>query len=226
MTRNLFFPAVLFTTFFTASAFAGSPTIGVATAVGAFTSNNASVTGNVDIADGTQLRTSIAPSEVRLESGVDVRLATRSAGTVYGDHLVLRDGAVRLSKFDHYTVAVSDLEIQADNPAAQAIIRVTPKTIEVASIGGSVRVTDSGAMMTRVAAGTKMSFQNDTKSAGQSTTPQAQTGATAAQTGAAPAPTEKGPIMDKKAILWSAGVCAVGGIVVGSIAAAQGKSPF
>ena len=226
MTTKLFVP-VLVTAFVAVPVFAATPAIGLATAVGAFSLNNASVTGDIEIAEGTQLRTTTAPSDVHLKTGVEVRLATRSAGTVYGDHLVLREGAVRLSNFDTYPVAVSDLQIQTDDPAAQAVVRLTPKTIEVASIGGTVKVSDGGAMLTRVAAGTKMSFANDTNNAGQATTPPpGQTGAVPAQTGAAPAPAEKGPVPDKKAILWSAGVCAVGAIVVGSLAAAEGKSPF
>lgn len=221
MTRNVFLTFVVATALSAAPAFAASPTIGVATAVGAFSVNNASISGNVDVFDGTQLRTTIAPGDVHLDNGVDVRLATRSAGTVFGDHLVLREGAVRIAKFDSYPVEVHDLQIQADNPATTAIVRMTAKTIEVASIGGTLKVTDGGAMLTRVAAGTKMSFQN--QNTGTNT---GQTGATPGQTGAAPAPAEKGPMSDKKAILWAAGVCAVGAIVVGSIAASQGKSPF
>ena len=221
----MFLSAVVAAAFCAAAAFAASPSIGVASAVGAFSVNSVSVSGNVDVFDGAQLHTTIAPSDVHLGNGADVRLATRSSGTVFADHLILRDGAVRLSNFANYPVEVGDLQIKADTPGAAAIVRLTSKTIEVASLGGSVNVTDGGAMLTRVAAGTKMSFQN-TNSGGQATPPAGQTGAQPAQTGAAPAPTEKGPVSDKKAILWSAGVCAVGAIVVGSLAAAEGKSPF
>lgn len=229
MTRNVFLTLVVASAFSAAGSFAATPAIGVATAVGAFSVNNASITGNVDVFDGTALRTTIAPGDVHLGNGVAVRLATRSAGTVFGDHMVLREGAVRVTNFDQYPIEVHDLEVQADDAGATAIVRVTPKTIEVASIGGSVNVTDGGAMLTRVAAGTKMSFQNQNSGANNSQTQPGQTqpgqtGAAPAQTGAPPA--EKGPISDKKAILWAAGICAVGAIVVGSIAAAQGKSPF
>lgn len=205
--------------------FAASPSIGIASAVGAFSVNSVAVTGNVDVFDGAQLQTTVAPSEVHLGNGVDVRLATRSSGAVFNNRFILREGAVRLANFASYPAEVGDLEIKADTPGAAAIVRVSSKTVEVASIGGSVQVSDGGAMMTRVAAGTKMSFQNS-GAGGQATPPAGQTGAQPVQTGAAPAPTEKGPVSDKKAILWSAGVCAVGAVVVGSIAAAQGKSPF
>ncbi len=219
MTRNVSLTLAVAAVFCAAPAWAATATIGIVSTVGALSVNNASITGNVDVFDGTQLRTTVAPGDVHLESGVDVRLATRSAGTVFGDHMVLREGAVRVSNFDSYPVQVQDLQVQADGPGSAAIVRVTAKTIEVASLGGTVNVTDGGAMLTRVAAGTKMSFQNQTNPPNPG-----QTGAAPATTGAAPA--EKGPMSDKKAILWAAGVCAVGAIVVGSIAAAQGKSPF
>ncbi len=106
MTRNVFLTLVVAAVLSAAPVFAASPAIGVATAVGAFSVNNASVTGNVDVFDGAQLRTTVAPSNVHLENGVDVRLATRSAGTVFGDHMVLREGAVRMANFDSYPVQV------------------------------------------------------------------------------------------------------------------------
>lgn len=188
--------------------------IGIALGAGIFSVNDTPVTGPIDLANGTELHTTVTPSDVHLENGVEMRLATRSTGTLYGDRVVLKDGALKLNHFDGYSVAAGGLTIQADSFDTQAIIRTTPKTIEIASIGGTVTVRDGGAMMTRVTAGTKMAFQ----------TTGANPGAQPAQTGAAPA--EKGPLSNKKTILTAAGVCAVGGIVVGSIAAAQGKSPF
>ncbi len=223
MMRNTFFTLVVATAVSAIPAFSANSTIGIATAVASFSVDNSTMTGNTNVLDGTELRTTASPSDVHLQNGTDVRLATRSAGTVYSDHLVLREGAVRVASFDTYKVKASQLEIEADNPAAQAVIRMAGRKIEVAAVGGAVRVTDGGAMLTRVAAGTKVFFQNT------GSTPPAQTGAAPgqapAQTGAAPAP-EKGPLSDHKVFLWTAGICAAGAAVVGGIAAAQGKSPF
>ncbi len=220
MTRNGFFTLAVAALFSAVPAFSAGPGIGVATAVGSYSVNSSSVTGNADIFNGTELRTTISPSDVHLENGADVRLATRSASKLYSDHLELRDGALRVSNFDSYPVQARQLQIQADTPGTEAIVRMKGRTVEIASIGGTVKVTDGGAMLTRVTAGTKMAFQNTTPPAGQ-------TGASPgapSQTGAAPA--EQGPMSNKKIILISAGVCAVGGIAVGAIAASQGKSPF
>lgn len=215
MTRNTFLTLVFAAMLSAAPVVAANASIGVATAVTSFSVDNSTVTGNANVFDGTELQTTIAPSDVRLRNGVDVRLATRSAGTVFDDHVVLRQGAVRVTNFGSYAVKASQLQIEADSPETQAVVRMTGKKIEVASLGGTLRVTDGGAMLTRVAAGTKMFFQSNP----------AQTGAAPAQTGAAPAP-EKGPQSDKKTYLWAAGICAVGGAIAGGIAAAQGKSPF
>lgn len=210
MNRNILLTFLFATTLSAAPGVASKPTIGVATAVSTFSLNNSAVTGAANVFDGTLLETTAAPSDVNLENGVTVRFATRSAGTVYNDHLVLQQGAARISKFDNYTIDARQLHIQADDPGTQAIVRMNGKTVEIASVGGSLKVTDGGVMLTRVAAGTKVSFQ--------------QTGANPGQTGAAPE--EKGPITDSKVFWGTAIVCAVGAAVVGGIAAAQGKSPF
>jgi hypothetical protein len=195
---------------FAAFSFPATPVIGVATAVGTFTVNSASVSGTTSVLDGTEVQTTVAPSEIRLQNGVDVRLATRSAGAVFNDHVVLHEGAVRVGNFGDYSVNASKLEIRADDSRAQAIIRMHKDTVEIASIGGSVQVTDGLSFTTHVLAGTKVAFQ--------------QSGAAPAQTGAAPAP--KPLPSDTKTLLWVIGVTAVAAIVIGSIAAAQGKSAF
>lgn len=198
-----------------ACAFAASPTIGVASALGTYSVDSLPVSGSTTLAEGTSLETANAPSDVRLENGVSVRLATRSAGTVYGDHVVLEQGAVRVGNFGDYTVNARHLLIAADTPGAEAVIRMTGKTVEVASLGGAVRVSDGGAMLTRVTAGTKVSFQDSGAAAGQ---PQA-----VAQTGAAPG--SKVP-SDKHTLMWIIGITAAAALALGLTAAAQGKSPF
>jgi hypothetical protein len=194
-----------------ASAFAASPTIGVASALGAYSVDSLPVSGSTALAEGTNLETTSAPSDVRLENGVTVRLATRSAGTVYRDRVVLEQGALRVRNFGDYTVNARHLRIAADAPGVEAVIRLTGKTVEVASLGGAVRVSDGGAMLTRVAAGTKMSFQESGATAGT------------AQTGAAAAPQLPS---DKHTLMWIVGITSATALALGLTAAVQGKSPF
>ena len=210
------FLAITFvSTLFTTSVFGATPAIGVATAVGTYSVNSLAVTGNTDVAEGTVLQTTGTPSDVRLENGVSVRLATRSEGTLYFDHAVLGKGAMRVGNFSGFSVNARDLKIDSDTPGSAAVIRLTKKTVEVASIGGDVRVMDSG-LLTRVAAGTKMSFQ-------QTGTSPDQNAAQPTQTGAAPAP--RGP-SDTKTFIWVIGLTAAAALAIGLTAAAQGKSPF
>ena len=89
----------------------------------------------------------------------------------------------------------------------------------MASVGGAINVMDGG-VLTRVAAGTKMSFQQS----GASPTGQASPSATGANP--APAPAQKKMPGDKRTFLWVIGITAAAALAVGLTAAAQGKSPF
>jgi hypothetical protein len=184
---------------FSVVCFGDSPTIGVMTSSGS---------GETSLTDGCALKTESAASDVRLDNGVAVRLAPRSAGTVFEDHTVLEQGAARVSHFGGYQVQAGQLLIESETPDTEAVIRFEEKSIEVASLGGAVKVTDGGAMLTRVAAGSKMAFQNS--------------GATPAQTGAAPAPNK--PRNETKVWLWVIGGIAAAALAIGLTAAAQGKS--
>jgi hypothetical protein len=193
-----------------AVAFSGNLSIGVANAIGTFSVNNTVVQGPADVFEGAELETTSSPSEIHLQNGTDVRLSSKSSGTVYADHAVLERGAMRVENFDNYSVDVRKLQIQADTPRSEAVVRLKGNTVEVASLGGSVRVGDGASMLTHVAAGTRMSFQNA-----------AQTGA---QTGA---PSGRPKVAsDEHVLLWFIAATAGAAITIGAIAAAKGKSPF
>lgn len=197
--------------------FAGTAPIGVATTVGTVSVNQALISGNTDLTDGSRLQTTTAPSDVHMANGADVRLATRSSGEFFSDHVSLDQGALRVGNFNGLTVNARQLQITSDEPASQAVVRISKKTVEIASVGGSVNVMDAG-MLTRVAAGTKMSFQQS-----GAASPADQT----ANTGATPAPAPKSKMPgDQKTFLWVIGITAVAALAIGLTAAAQGKSPF
>jgi len=166
-------------------------------------------TGSSAIAEGTQLETAAAASDVSLQNGVSLRLFPKSAGTVFSHHIVLEEGSLRAGHFNGYTINVGDLQIQASDIAAQAVVRMTNKTIEVASVGGNLNVTAGGAMLTRVASGTRMAFQQPIASA---------------QTGQTPA--RKKLASDEHVMLWLIVATGAAALAIGLTAAAQGKSPF
>ncbi len=139
----------------------------------------------------------------------DVYLSPGSQGAVYTDHAVLDSGSLRVANFAGYAVDAGQFQIQSDSPSTRAIVRMNARTIEVASLGGDVRVSDGGVMMTRVSSGTHVSFQ--------------QSGASPAQTGAA---SYKRLPSDRHVMFWLIGITAAAALAIGLTAAAQGKSPF
>lgn len=139
--------------------FAATPVIGVASALGSFTVNSATVNGNANVLDGSELRTDKASSQVLLQSGPSLTLATNSSATVFNDHLVLSQGSARLDNMSKYAVEASGYRVVPDQPASQAIVRLNNGAVEVGSLSGAVKVFDAkGAMLTRVGAGTASSF--------------------------------------------------------------------
>lgn len=181
---------------FAFSCLAGAPAIGTAD------------TG--PILDGARFQTSSSARQIELNSGVNLRLSPRSSGTLFGDHIVLDEGSVRVENFDGYSVQARQLAIGAADSRTQAVVRIGSKNIEVASLGGVLNVVDGGALLTRVASGTHLSFQ--------------QSGASAGQTGAAPA--KKRLPSDQHVMVWLIGITGAAAITIGAIAASQGKSPF
>lgn len=148
------------------SAFAASPTIGVATAVGTFKVNSAEVEGNANIFDGAEIRTTSAPSQVFLQNGSAVTLGLNSAGILYRDHLVLEAGATKVENMAGYTIEAASYRVQGE-PRSQAVVRFDANEVQVASLAGSLRVSnDHGALLTRVGAGTASAFNKDPQSSG------------------------------------------------------------
>jgi hypothetical protein len=164
------------------------------------------VVDNGPVAEGTSFQTANKSSQITLQNGVDVRLAPRSSGAVFSDHIVLDAGSARVNHFAGYSVQTHQLEIKAADPAAQAVVRIGEKTIEIASLGGALKVNDGGAMLTQVAAGTRLSFQ--------------QSGASGAQS------TPKKLPSDRHVMYWLIGITGAAALAIGITAAAQGKSPF
>lgn len=142
------------------SAFAVTPVIGVASAFGSFTVNSSQVTGNSNIYDGSQINTGSTASQIFLQGGPSVMLATNTGATVYNDHLVLTQGAVRVDNMNKYDVQALGYRVAEDEPNSQAAVRLREGAVEVASMSGVVKVFDpNGAMLTRVGAGTASSFK-------------------------------------------------------------------
>jgi hypothetical protein len=165
--------------------FAGTPTIGVASAFGTFSVNDAKVEGNANIFNGSQIRTDLAPSRVYLQNGAALTLGTYSAGTLYKDHIVLLQGSAKVDAINTYSIQTGNLKIQSGEALSQAVVRLNGSTVQVAALAGPIKVsTARGVLLSRVTPGTAAEFQNDASAvSGQSGATAGQSGATA-QTGA------------------------------------------
>ncbi len=142
------------------SAFATTPTIGVASAFGRFTVNSAQVSGNANLFDGSQIRTDKAASQLFLQNGASVLLATNTAATVYNNRLVLSEGAARIDNMSSLSVEAAGFRVVPDDVASQAAVRLNNGTVEVASMSGAVKVFNKdGAMLTHIGAGTASAFK-------------------------------------------------------------------
>lgn len=142
------------------AAFAATPTIGIASAFGSFSVNSAQVSGNANVFDGSQVRTDKAASQILLQNGSSLTLATNTAATIYNDHLVIQEGAARVDDMSHYNVQGLGYRVVADEPGSQTAVRLNDGAFEVASMSGAVKVFNSeGAMLTRIGAGTASSFK-------------------------------------------------------------------
>jgi hypothetical protein len=172
------------------------PCFGAAPAIG--TSENGPVWNGTAVESGSSANT------ISLDTGVSVRFAPESRGTVFSDRVVLDGGSVRVGNFGNYTVDARQLQIQAADPSAQAVVRMGKKTVDVASIGGNLNVSDGGAMLTRVVSGTRVSFKN----------------------GGGQTSSKKALPSDTNIMLWMIVATATAAVAIGATAAAQGKSPF
>jgi ferric-dicitrate binding protein FerR (iron transport regulator) len=144
----------------TGSAYAAAPAIGVASAFGSFSVNSAQVNGNSNVYNGSEISTGKTSSQIFLQGGHSVMLATNTGARVYNDHLVLSQGAVRVDNMTKYDVQALGYRVTADEPNSQAAIRLNEGAVEVASMSGVVKVFDTnGAMLTRIGAGTASSFK-------------------------------------------------------------------
>ena len=111
--------------------------IGVAMSEGNIFIDSSSAVGNATIFNGSTLETQSAASQIRLNDGARLQLASDSRGKVYSDHVDLQKGSARIAG---YTASANGLSVRADG-AASATVQMRDKgVVEVAALTGSVHV--------------------------------------------------------------------------------------
>ena len=135
------------------------PIIGVASALGTFTVNNAEVQGNANLFDGAQLKTSKASSRIFMQNGASLVLGIDSVATIYADHIELQQGAAKVDNMAGFSIRARDYRIVSAQSGSQAIVRITAAEVQVAALTGSLNVFDSsGVLLTRITNGTAAAF--------------------------------------------------------------------
>jgi hypothetical protein len=140
---------------------AASPAIGVALANGSFRIDDAQVWGNGTLFEGTTVETGKSYSQLQLQGGIRMQLASNSRGTVYKDRLVLEKGTGQLENASDFRIEAGVLRIISDgrNVAARVELKGDDR-IQVAALQGNLRVaTASGLTLAALEAGKALEFE-------------------------------------------------------------------
>jgi hypothetical protein len=153
--KVLLLPVVL-----AASCWAAAPPIGIVTASGHFTVDDAEVWGNTTLFDGGSVETDAASSAVTLRNGVKIQFASASSARVRANQLTLRKGIGQVSASENYEVNAGGLSIRsAEGTARMRVGWAADGRIEVASLVGRTRVaTERGLLLASIPAGRSMFF--------------------------------------------------------------------
>jgi hypothetical protein len=137
--------AVLVSAFFSGVALmsAATPSIGIAMSQGNIFIDNSTTAGNATIFNGNTLETQSAGSQVRLNGGAQLRLASDSRGTVFSDHVNLQKGSANITG---YSANANGLNIRADGKASAAISLRDKGDVQIAALTGNVHVFDAAGL--------------------------------------------------------------------------------
>ena len=135
--------------------------IGTVVAPGNFQLDDAKVSGNATLFEGTTIQTGAAPSEVRLNNGARMSLGAGARGRVYQDRLLLERGESQIQAGGGYLVQARSLKILSEGAASSGRIALAGRSkVQVAALTGALRVTNSkGILVARVMPGTAIEFE-------------------------------------------------------------------
>ena len=133
---------------------AAGPSLGVITSNGDFLLDNAKVSGNATLTEGSRVKTTKLPSTLRLNDGSRVILAEGASAKVHRGRLVLEEGLSEFRSSGKFEVEAAAYRIVAEPTAAGRVFRSDDKTVQVASLNGTLRVFNArGIQLANVVAG-------------------------------------------------------------------------
>jgi hypothetical protein len=147
---------------------AASPVIGTAVARGTFRVDNATVTGNATLEEGTVVETTQSSSSLDLSSGARLVLGSSSRGKLYGDHMVLERGESRLERGATYWLEARGLVIKPETGTTTGRVALGGAgRVQVAVWTGSFRVLNArGVLVANLATGSALDFEPQVSSSG------------------------------------------------------------
>jgi len=134
--------------------------IGVATASGHFTVERSRVYGNSTLFSGAVVETGNASSQLTLNNGAKLQLGVDSRARVFENKVVLERGTAQGAGPKGFEMEVRGLRIAGESPESKSFVTFADaKTVQVAALTGSVRVTDrTGMLMGSLLPGAAMKF--------------------------------------------------------------------
>jgi hypothetical protein len=137
---------------------ASPPVIGVARSRGAFLINHASVPGSATIRDGTSVETMDTSSNLSLNGGEKVLLASGSSATIHQDRLILDRGTAELSGSSLYQIETANLHITPSSTGATIRVVVEPTDrVNIAAVSGTAEVRNlQGMLVANILSGTAL----------------------------------------------------------------------
>ena len=139
---------------------ASAPVIGIASSQGGVTLDNAKVSGNASVFDGSTLQTE-GFSRIHMNNGTRLDLAAGSRATVFSNHVSLEKGMSEVQSSSGFEVDTRTLMIRGAEASSIARVKVADnnKMVYVTALNGHVNVLNrEGLLVARVAPGMPLSF--------------------------------------------------------------------
>lgn len=148
---------------------AGGAAIGIATINGTATVDNASVRGNTSILEGSVVQTGKGSSQLSLQGGARVDLASESRGKVFRDHVVLEKGMGQLHSGSSFPMLANSLQVVPSGSDSTVRVSVkNNKSILVGAVTGEAKVLNShGLLLAMVMPGRTFEFDQQAGAAAQ-----------------------------------------------------------
>ena len=139
---------------------ASAPVIGIASSQTGVTLDNAKVSGNASVFDGSTLQTE-GYSRIHLNNGTRLDLSAGSRATVYSNHISLERGMGEIQNAGGFEVDTKTLKIRGAEAGSIARVKVADnnKMVYVTALNAPVNVLNrDGLLVARVAPGLPLSF--------------------------------------------------------------------